>query len=448
MRAPRRRHRGDRSAARTATAPRSASRAENAARARACSAGRALRRAGARGCRAARRPRRRSRAGLLCTNPPYGVRLEDQRRARACTASSAQVLRERFQGWNAGGAHRLAGAGQWSSACAPTAPTLSGTARIECRLLRIKVRGGQRARAGQPRHAAPRACGTRPGARMFGNRLGKNLKRLRSWAQRERASPAIASTTRTCPSTRSPSICYRTLEPERAVAVRAGIRGAGGNRARSRAPAPRRGAVRRCRRSPACRRSASTCARGAATSAASSIEKVDEQAHFHLVMEGGLKFRVNFDDYLDTGLFLDHRMTRARLRERGPRQALPESIRLHRHGHVYAAAGGAACDHHGRHVAHLPGVGAAQPRPSTASAASVHAVRAGRLPRMARGERAHAPRATTWSFSIRRRSRTPSAWRACSTSSAITRNSSRLRRAARARRTAGVFHQRAALSAR
>jgi 23S rRNA (guanine2445-N2)-methyltransferase / 23S rRNA (guanine2069-N7)-methyltransferase len=31
------------------------------------------------------------------------------------------------------------------------------------------------------------------------------------------------------------------------------------------------------------------------------------------VEESGLKFRVNFDDYLDTGLFLDHRLTRARL---------------------------------------------------------------------------------------------------------------------------------------
>jgi 23S rRNA (guanine2445-N2)-methyltransferase / 23S rRNA (guanine2069-N7)-methyltransferase len=42
-------------------------------------------------------------------------------------------------------------------------------------------------------------------------------------------------------------------------------------------------------------------------------DKVDEQSKFHIVEEAGLKFRVNFDDYLDTGLFLDHRITRARL---------------------------------------------------------------------------------------------------------------------------------------
>ena len=35
----------------------------------------------------------------------------------------------------------------------------------------------------------------------------------------------------------------------------------------------------------------------------------------HLVDEGGLTFEVNFSDYLDTGLFLDHRDVRAEVRE-------------------------------------------------------------------------------------------------------------------------------------
>jgi len=38
--------------------------------------------------------------------------------------------------------------------------------------------------------------------------------------------------------------------------------------------------------------------------------KVDEQANSTMSLKGS-RFRVNFDDYLDTGLFLDHRMTRA-----------------------------------------------------------------------------------------------------------------------------------------
>lgn len=34
-----------------------------------------------------------------------------------------------------------------------------------------------------------------------------------------------------------------------------------------------------------------------------------------LIEEGGLTFAVNFDDYLDVGIFLDHRVTRDLVRE-------------------------------------------------------------------------------------------------------------------------------------
>lgn len=39
-------------------------------------------------------------------------------------------------------------------------------------------------------------------------------------------------------------------------------------------------------------------------------EKVDQQKQFFIVHEYGVKFKVNLQDYLDTGLFLDHRETR------------------------------------------------------------------------------------------------------------------------------------------
>jgi 23S rRNA (guanine2445-N2)-methyltransferase / 23S rRNA (guanine2069-N7)-methyltransferase len=68
---------------------------------------------------------------------------------------------------------------------------------------------------------------------------------------------------------------------------------------------------------------------------------VDEQAHFHLVNEGGLKFRVNFDDYLDTGLFLDHRVTRARLRDAARGKRFLNLFGYTGTATVYAAAGGA-----------------------------------------------------------------------------------------------------------
>lgn len=39
-------------------------------------------------------------------------------------------------------------------------------------------------------------------------------------------------------------------------------------------------------------------------------EKIDEQEQFFTVLEYGVRFKVNLIDYLDTGLFLDHRETR------------------------------------------------------------------------------------------------------------------------------------------
>ncbi|MES2003346.1 MAG: class I SAM-dependent methyltransferase [Bacteroidota bacterium] len=44
-------------------------------------------------------------------------------------------------------------------------------------------------------------------------------------------------------------------------------------------------------------------------------EKMDTKQEFFTVQENGLKFLVNLTDYLDTGLFLDHRITRQMVKE-------------------------------------------------------------------------------------------------------------------------------------
>ncbi len=90
-------------------------------------------------------------------------------------------------------------------------------------------------------------------------------------------------------------------------------------------------------------------------------EKLGDAAEFQLVDESGLRFWVNFTDYLDTGLFLDHRITRQRLRAEASRATFPEPVRLHRQRHGVRGRGRRARDHHGGHVGYLPGVGAAQP---------------------------------------------------------------------------------------
>jgi len=74
----------------------------------------------------------------------------------------------------------------------------------------------------------------------------------------------------------------------------------------------------------------------------SQYQRVDERSAKHIVNEGGLRFRVNLSDYLDTGLFLDHRITRAMVRERAAGCHVLNLFAYTGTFSVYAAAGGAA----------------------------------------------------------------------------------------------------------
>ena len=276
--------------------------------------------------------------GLLCTNPPYGVRMEDLDAARAVHRELGEVLRERFQGWQAAvltGAPQL---GMELGIRAARTHTLWNGA-IECRLLRMKVEAASLRRPGTLiREDAPPLRDT-PGARMFANRLAKNQKRLKSW---------VAKTGVSCyrlydadmPEYAFAIDIYRTVEPEdtwlyvQEYAAPAEIEVEAVRRRRGEALAALPGAIgvprerirlRTRRRTP----------RG------EQYDKMADRSDFHVVLEGGLQFIVNFDDYLDTGLFLDHRITRARLREAAAGKRFLNLFAYTGTATVYAAAGGA-----------------------------------------------------------------------------------------------------------
>ncbi|HUR66072.1 MAG TPA: class I SAM-dependent methyltransferase [Chitinophagaceae bacterium] len=70
-------------------------------------------------------------------------------------------------------------------------------------------------------------------------------------------------------------------------------------------------------------------------------QKLDEVQHEFIVAENGLKFMVNLSDYLDTGLFLDHRLTRQMVREQSAGRKVLNLFAYTGSFSVYAAAGGA-----------------------------------------------------------------------------------------------------------
>jgi 23S rRNA (guanine2445-N2)-methyltransferase / 23S rRNA (guanine2069-N7)-methyltransferase len=71
-------------------------------------------------------------------------------------------------------------------------------------------------------------------------------------------------------------------------------------------------------------------------------ERLKEREEFHVVAENGLKLRVNLEDYLDTGLFLDHRPTRLRLGREAAGKRFLNLFCYTGAATVHAAAGGAA----------------------------------------------------------------------------------------------------------
>jgi 23S rRNA (cytosine1962-C5)-methyltransferase len=70
-------------------------------------------------------------------------------------------------------------------------------------------------------------------------------------------------------------------------------------------------------------------------------QKLDAQQNEFVVEENGLRFLVNLSDYLDTGLFLDHRVTREMVRNESKDKRVLNLFAYTGSFSVYAAAGGA-----------------------------------------------------------------------------------------------------------
>jgi 23S rRNA (guanine2069-N7)-methyltransferase / 23S rRNA (guanine2445-N2)-methyltransferase len=278
------------------------------------------------------------RPGLLCTNPPYGVRLEDRAGARAVHRELGAVLRERFAGWSAAvltGAPELGM--ELGLRARRTHTVWNGS--IECRLLRIEVGADSEREPGTLGKGVAHLRDT-AGARMFANRLTKNLKRLRPWAERCGVS-CYRLYDADMPEYAFAIDFYRTVDPEQdwlyvqEYLAPAEIEREAVQRRRGEVLASLSGVTG----VPAERIRVRTRRR---TRRGEQYGKLGERERFYVVLEGGLKFRVNFDDYLDTGLFLDHRLTRARLRGAAQARSFLNLFAYTGTATVYAAAGGAS----------------------------------------------------------------------------------------------------------
>jgi 23S rRNA (guanine2445-N2)-methyltransferase / 23S rRNA (guanine2069-N7)-methyltransferase len=295
-------------------------------------------------CELANLPAAPARTGLLAVNPPYGERIGETEALRALYALLGERLRGGYRGWEAAVFTGNPPLGRELAINARrTHRMMNGP--IECRLLRLAVEPPDFIVArepGRPPVVDAEAARARPGAQMFANRLRKNLKALSAWARRE----AVA--------------CYRLYDadmPEYAFAIdlyQADAAGSAGRWLyvqeyappatvdRERARARREEAISVLPEVTGLARDAIYWRTRRPQKGASQYESLGDQGERVVVAEGGLKFLVNFTDYLDTGLFLDHRLTRARIRDAAGGRRFLNLFCYTGAATVYAAAGGAA----------------------------------------------------------------------------------------------------------
>ncbi|HEY9052420.1 MAG TPA: bifunctional 23S rRNA (guanine(2069)-N(7))-methyltransferase RlmK/23S rRNA (guanine(2445)-N(2))-methyltransferase RlmL [Gammaproteobacteria bacterium] len=268
-----------------------------------------------------------SDTGMVIVNPPYGERLGEIKTLTYLYADLGSCWKKHYAGWSVAlftGNIELA---KQVGLRAHKVNTLYNGA-LKCNLFHYRINEApspEQQEYIQQQEAEARAT--------FSNRLKKNIKNLSRWLKRENIE------------------CYRLYDadiPEYAVAI--DIYDGRVHVQEYEAPAtvePRKASQRlrlvmdvipdvlgidkdqvvlKTRR-----RQTGT----------SQYEKIDYQKHRFVVHEGGLKFYVDLQSYLDTGLFLDHRITRSLVRDWARNKHFLNLFAYTGSVSVYAAAGGA-----------------------------------------------------------------------------------------------------------
>lgn len=288
-----------------------------------------------------------SMAGLVVVNSPYGERLGESGELELLYASLGRMLREHFAGWKAGVFTGSPALGKRMGLRARRKYALYN-GPLPCELLCFDVEPEwfviERPRVVQTdravdAHQPPAALSA--GGEMFANRLRKNLRSLSKWARNEGID------------------CYRLYDadmPEYAFAIDVYCGTRTWVHVQEYAPPAsvdpysaetRRqdvlSAVPAVLHIPAEDLFIKVRQR---QKGGGQYEKQAGQGELREIAEGPCRFLVNFTDYLDTGLFLDHRITRRMLAAWAKGQRFLNLFGYTGSATVYAAYGGATATTH------------------------------------------------------------------------------------------------------
>ena len=265
--------------------------------------------------------------GLIVTNPPYGKRLGVTQELKSLYMDLGAVLKQNFAGWDIAlftAVHELA---KFFGLRAHHRNTLYN-GPLKCTLYHYHVLEARTALSTPT---------TRPEASehavMFANRLAKNYKHLKKWAKREDIG------------------CYRVYDadiPEFAVAI--DIYEDWVHVQEYEAPKTVNVVKAFLRLNEVTSLVADVLERAAdrvviktrkKQRGSEQYQRVDHSNRQRVVRESGFKFSINLSDYLDTGLFLDHRKTRRLIFRLARGRSFLNLFAYTGVASVYAAGGGA-----------------------------------------------------------------------------------------------------------
>ncbi|MCB5162399.1 bifunctional 23S rRNA (guanine(2069)-N(7))-methyltransferase RlmK/23S rRNA (guanine(2445)-N(2))-methyltransferase RlmL [Marinomonas algarum] len=242
-----------------------------------------------------------TKPGLVMCNPPYGERIGDEMALIALYRQLGEWVVAHARGWQ----FMMLTSNDHLARQIPVRPEKSTrviNGGIECRaylfpLLEGKIKEDVVAQAAMT-----------PGAQMFANRLQKNAKKLKKWVEKNKIQ------------------CYRVYDadmPEYAVAIDVYQDWAHVQEYQAPKSVDPEKAKQRLFEVMSAIPTALNIAESQVIlkqrqrqSGKEQYEKLDQSKHEMIVEEYGCDFIVNLKDYLDTGLFLDHRPVRKLIQDK------------------------------------------------------------------------------------------------------------------------------------
>ncbi|WP_455220918.1 bifunctional 23S rRNA (guanine(2069)-N(7))-methyltransferase RlmK/23S rRNA (guanine(2445)-N(2))-methyltransferase RlmL [Kaarinaea lacus] len=276
--------------------------------------------------------------GLIVTNAPYGERLSDNQSLMPTYEQLGKQLATQFDGWRATIVTSDASLAKATGLHAKRINKLYN-GKLLCRIYHFELDKGATARKSESaakQEVSKKHAEFQPADTAIENRLKKNIKHIQKWAKKAGVScyriydadlPEYNFAIDLYQSDRLFAVLQEYAAPKKIDTAKVSAR--------------RKTVLASVQNVLELPDSQIFYKQRQRQSGSSQYNKLGSSKKFHVVQESNCSFYVNFRDYLDTGLFLDHRITREMLQKKAAGKNFLNLFCYTGTASVHAALGGA-----------------------------------------------------------------------------------------------------------